>query len=426
MRSSIVIGLIIGSAALASGCGGSGQAAATNDAQKPERVSIPVQVEVPLRSNISAYFETTARVQAENRVDVVSKGMGLCLAVNAEEGDLVKAGEVLAELDKEELETQIRQTRVNVEKSKTALEIAEKSLQEGIGSKVERDNARFAYDAALATLQAQDVQLKNQTIVAPINGVVTRRNIQKGMLVSTGMPAFSVVDPASYFLPINPPEKELTRLSVGQQAKVTIDSCQSQEFVATVRRINPSVDPLSGTVKVTLDFDDSARPCLREAAFARVRLVMETHEGALLVPKDSVLEENARKYLMVVRDAKEAPPADPSAESPADGKPADEKPADDKAADDKAADDKVVEEKAADTSDKQAKLVAERVEVTVGLEDSNNIEIVSGIDDTSRVVTLGQHTLKPGAEVVVTNVKDAILSGSEANKEKAEQNVSAS
>lgn len=360
------------------GCGKSSQVAekAEEETKKPERVAIPVQVERPQRNSISAYFETTARVVAENRVEVISKGVGLCTMVGAEEGDAVTAGQVLAKLDEEELMTQLRQTQVNLEKSKTAFEIASKSLEEGIGSKVERDNARFALDAAKATLEAQQVQIKNQTIIAPINGVVTRRNIQQGMMVSTAMPVFSIADPSSYILPINPPEKELSRLSTGQKALVSIDSCQGQEFTAFVRRINPSVDPLSGTVKVTLDFDKEAGPCLREAAFARVRLIMETHENALLVPKDALLEDNARKYLMLVREQT----SEEKAVAASEGLPASDRPI----------------------------WVAERVEAQTGLEDSNSVEIISGITDQSQVVTLGQHTLKPGSDVFITDGTDAL------------------
>jgi membrane fusion protein (multidrug efflux system) len=351
-----------------------------------DRVLIPVQVVFPVRMNVSSYFETTARVMAERRVEIMSKGIGICREVKVEEGDTVKAGQVLAQLDKQELETQILQTKVNLESRKAALEIAERSLQEGIGSKVERDNARFANETASAMLQSQELQLQNQTIVAPIDGVITRRVVQMGQMVATGAPVFSIVDPTSYILPINPPEKELDRLRVGQEAKVSIDSYPGKDFVAHVRRINPSVDPLSGTVKVTLDFETADRALMRDSAFARVRLVMETHENVLVVPKDAILEENARTYLMTVREQtqEEANKAAElaSKEQTAEG-----------------------EQPAAPTGEKvDAKpcMVADRVEVKTGFEDKTNIEIQSDIDEKTSVVTLGQHTLKRGSLVVAT------------------------
>ncbi len=355
-------------------------AAPSGEAKKPdsERILIPVEVAHPQRADISAYFETTTRIVAEKRVEVLSKGTGMCTSVNAEEGDRVKEGTVLAELDKTEMDAQMRQTLIQVEQRKTAFQIAERSLAEGIGAPVERDNTKFAYDQAKALLEINQAQLKHQTITAPIGGVVTKRNVQEGLLVSPGMPVFSIVDTDSYVLPIQVPEKELSRLSVGQEARVRVDTTEGVEFTAKLRRINPSVDPLSGTVKVVLDFTAEDKTKLRDAAFARVRLVMETHKSALVVPKDAVIEENGRMYLMTVLPEGQADGQGQTAPT--------------------AAPDPAVKTEA-------AAYVAQRVEVKTGLEDSNNIEILNGVDDNTQVVVLGQHTLKQNSHVTITSAE---------------------
>ena len=389
MRNRVVILMMCCGAMLAAGCSKPVEGAAadnkqaapaTGETKKPEseRILIPVEVSHPKRADISAYFETTTRIMAEKRVEVLSKGTGVCLSAKAEEGDRVKQGAVLAELDKTEMDAQMRQTLIQVEQRKTAFQIAERSLAEGIGAPVERDNTKFAYDQAKALLDINQAQLKHQTITAPIGGVVTKRNIQEGLLVSPGMPVFSLVDTDSYVLPIQVPEKELSRLSVGQEARVRVDTMEGQEFTAKVRRINPSVDPLSGTVKVVLDFTPEDKAKLRDAAFARVRLVMETHKNALVVPKDAVIEENARMYLMTVTSEPQAGAQNQSAPA---------------AAPDAAA------------KPEETASVAQRVEVKTGLEDSNNIEILSGVEDNTQVVVLGQHTLKQNSYVTITSAE---------------------
>lgn len=381
---------------LGSGCGMGGQASAKSTAGQDDseakktaetEVLIPVQAELPTRQDVYAYFETTTNVEAENQVDLTAKGTGQCLSVFVEEGDTVRKGQILAELDKEELEAQIQQSRVQVAQQKSSYEVAQRAAKEGIGTPVDRDNARFAYEQAQKSLEVQEVQLKNLTLRAPISGVVTHRYIQQGMLVTSGTPAFKIVDSSSYVLPINLPERELARVKEGQMASVQIESQPGKVFEATVRRISPNVDLNSGTVKVILDFDKEDREYLMESAFARVKLVMDRHENALVVPKDSLLEENARTYLMVVREQEVAAAEAEAAESG-------------------------TEEGAepAEGTESKSKFVAERVEVTVGLEDSNVAEIVGGLEEDSLVVTLGQQTLKDGAVVNVTNAKDEILS----------------
>ncbi len=405
-----------------------GSAGAAGDAAakaKTEEVQIivPVQAEPPRRDNISSYFETTARVEAENRVQVMAEGVGECEKVLAQEGDSVKEGDVLAELDRKTILATIGQAEVQVRQTKTAYDIAERSLAEGIGAKAERDNAQFAHEQSLAALNTQKVQLAKLTVRAQISGIVTKKNIQEGQLVSAATPVFTIVDPGSYMLVINPPEKELARLKVGQVARVTVDALGNEEFDAAVRRINPGVDSATGTVKVTLDFDAATRKRLRESAFARVRLVLETHENALLIPKDALVEENARKYLFIVAQEEQEKP-ESGETAPAESSPGGQgvgeaaaEPAESQAAQTgqppAQAPSKAEEQPAKPT------FAAERIEIQTGLEDSKNIEILSGLDDQALVVTLGQHTLKPGSKVTVTNATDEILSKAGLSAEEA-------
>lgn len=361
---------------------------------RAQDIVIPVEAQHPHRGIIAAYFETTTRVTAENQVEVTSEGVGKCIKVYVDEGDTVKQGDILVDLDKEEALASLRETEVQVRKQRSDFEIAQKSLQEGLISRSEYDNARFAHEQGIATLNSQKVQLENLTIRTPISGVVTKRNIQLGILVSSGAPVFSIVDPTSFHLAINPPERELQRLHIGQEAKVTIDALPNEEFAATVSRVNPSVDAVTGTVKVLLDFNEADLRNLREAAFARVRLVMETHENALLVPKDALVEENARKYLFVAK------------ESSVSGQ-------------DTAASTGDETQASGDVGESGSQFIADRVEVEAGLEDSDFVEIVSGIDENALVITRGHYNLKPGAQVKLTNAEAELAAKIDLSAEEA-------
>jgi membrane fusion protein, multidrug efflux system len=354
------------------GAGSSGKAAANpaGDPVKEDRLVVPVEAGYPERGVISSYFETTTRVEAERRVEVTSQGSGKCLEVLVEEGDRVSQGDVLAELDKEDMLAQIRQTEVQVRQTQSELERARRGVELDITAAIDYDNAKFNYENSLASLKLQRIQLDNLTIRAPITGVVIQRMVQKGMIVGAGTPVCVLVDPTSFVLNIHPPEREMARLTVGQRAKVAIDSLPGDDFEASIRRINPSVDPASGTVKVQMAIPDAIRKELRESAFAKVRLVMETREDVLLLPKDAVLEENARKYAYVVEEV--TPGEDETAETSEPG------------------------------------LQARRVEVQTGLEDSNRVEILSGIDEGTLVVTLGQKNLKEDTWVRLTTAEDEI------------------
>ncbi len=354
-------------------------AAPTAEPSEPVEIAIPVEAEKPVRGDISSYFETNARVVAERRVDVTSEGVGKCIAVKAEEGDRVEKGQILAELEKREALASLNQAEVQVRQQKAAYDRARMMWQEGLGPEVEYENAKFAYEQALASYELQQAQLDNLTIKAPIGGIVTRREIQVGTLVTSGTPAFSIVDPTSYILEIHPPERDLARIQVGQTARVRIDAVPDREFRTTVRRINPAVE--NGTVRATLDFEPEDREHLKEGAFARVSLVMDTHENALLLPKDAVLDENGREYVFVIE------PAEEPDDFRSDGA--------------------------------EPRWVARRVDVETGFETPEVVEILSGIDDDSRVVTLGQHTLRSGAEVRLTRSEAEVAQTQDMSPEEA-------
>ncbi len=376
----------------------------TSSAATPE-VVIPVEATPPQRGDIAMYFETTTRVEAERMVDVAAKASARCEKLSAEVGDLVKSGQIIAEMEKNEAQALYSQSEVQVRQNKTSLELAQRQYEEGLGPKVEMDNARYAYEQSLATLESQKIQIENLTIRAPIDGVVTSREVQPGMLVSAGQKTFRIVDPTSFNLTISPPERELPRLKVGQKAKVSIDALRGKEFDAEIRRINPSVDPISGTVKVVLDFDEEVRKVLHESAFARVKLVMATLQNVLLAPKEALLEEEGRHYVFVARvpvnaAAKDAPaPAPGSAEATPNAA-------------------AVVGTPKAPAPEGDV-YEAERVEVQTGLEDSDRIQIVSGVGENDLLITNGQHTLKPGSHVRVTNVHDAVWKNAELTADEA-------
>ncbi|MCH7909450.1 MAG: efflux RND transporter periplasmic adaptor subunit [Candidatus Hydrogenedentes bacterium] len=367
--------ILVGLAAFTTGCNERALEAKLRETvtgPRPADIPIPVEAALPLRGTISSYFETTSRIEAERRVDVAAEAVGICASVSVEEGDTVQAGDVLAELDKEEAEALLRQIEVQVRQNETSLELAKRQSREGHGAQVDTDNARFRYETSLADRDMQRIRIENLTIRAPISGIVTQKTIQPGMFVSIGTFAFAIMDPSSLMLVIHPPEKDLTRLHVGQSARVRIDALPGQVFEASIRRVNPSVDPVSGTVKVVLDLNEASRSRLPESAFARVKLVMNTRKNVLMVPKEAVLEEGGRKYVFVVKIGSE-----------------------------------------------DSAGVAQRIEVGTGLEDNDYIQIFKGLTDEDLVVTNGHHALNDGSRVNVTGIADEIQANADRTADEA-------
>ena len=203
------------------------------DQKKPVKIVFPVETTVPHRGNISSYYETFTRVEAESKVDVLSEGMGKCIGLEVEEGDLVRKNQVLAELDKDEAQISLEQAQAQLKKAKDLYDKYEEEEPEDlVVFMTEQDliEIEFNYEQAKINVKLQEEQLENLTIIAPIKGVITTRNIQLGQVVSTGAPVFSIVDPMSYILVIRPPEKLLSQLALKQVSAVTIDALPGEVF----------------------------------------------------------------------------------------------------------------------------------------------------------------------------------------------------
>ncbi|HIA46955.1 MAG TPA: efflux RND transporter periplasmic adaptor subunit [Candidatus Hydrogenedentes bacterium] len=366
---------------------------------------IPVEAVAPERGDISTYFETSTRVEAERRVDVASKGSARCVKILADEGDTVEQGDILAELDQAEAQAQYDQSSIQVKQNETAYLLSKRQFDEGLGTQMDMDNNFFAHEQSLATLKSQKLLLDNLTIRAPIGGVITSRQIHEGMLVGSGDIVFNIVDPTSFMLAIAPPEKELSRLKIGQQAEVRIDALPGRVYKAKIRRINPSVDPVTGTIKVILDFDDELRDKLRESAFSRVKLVMSTRKNVVLIPKEAIVEESGKKYVFIVERSED------ETVSLATDSDKDEK--DDGSISTTEVEASVESEKdPAKAVEEIPVYTAKRVEVQTALEDSDRIQVFSGVTDLDLMVINGQHSLKDGAKVRLTNVQTELLSKS--------------
>ncbi len=357
----------------------------TVDAEKkPPVIVIPVEAGYPERGSISEYIKTNSHVEAEQGMAILTQGAGPCMEVFVDEGDYVEQDQALAQLKTDDAKAALNNIQQQVLQNKSTYSRIKELHDEGLSSDEDRDNARHIYEGSKAQLEQQQLQLDNLTIRAPFAGVITLRDIKAGMIVPSAHIAFNIINPTTFMLAIYVDEKHRGALREGQMADVTVDAAGDEIFAATVRRINPGIDATTGNVKIILDFEEGAHARLFEAAYARIKLVMETHGDALLLAKDAIVEENSRTYVFVLRpdtstDDEIETSAEPNSEA-VEPDPADER------------------------------YSAERVEITTGLEDTQYVEILSGIEDSDVIVTNGHFNLKPGATVRVTDMEAELMS----------------
>lgn len=309
-RTTAVLALAI-TLALA-GCGGGqppeGQAAetaATGPDGKPvekKAPAVPVEVARVTKQVISASYSGTASLEAPAEAQVVAKSSGVVLQVLVEEGDQVRAGQVLARIDPDRARLEMERSRATVRKLENNFRRAQELLASKLVSAESVEQIRFDLESAKASYDLAQLELSHTNIVAPISGVVAQRMVKVGNLVALNAPAFRVVDISQLEGVLNVPERELATLRPGMPLRMVVDAVPGQVFEGKVDRISPVVDSGSGTFRVVCAFEGGGT--LRPGMFGRIEVVYDERVDALTMPRVALLEDEGEPAVFVVRESK--------------------------------------------------------------------------------------------------------------------------
>ncbi len=317
--------------------------------KKEASAAIPVEVAHVETGSIAAFFTGTATLEAEGDAAVVAKVGGVVKEILVEEGANVKAGQILAKLDDEKLAVQLAQAEANLHKLENDFHRNEELFDKKLVSAEVYQRAKFEYESQKAAFEMARLDHDYAVIRAPISGVVAERMIKVGNMVLPNTPTFRVTDFDPLLAVLHVPEREMSKLRVGQPASMIVDAIPGAEFSGRIARISPVVDPGTGTIKVTVEARDPSRQ-LKAGMFGRVNIVHDVHTNALLVPKGAVLAEDAESAIFVVQDS-----------------------------------------------------VAYRKVVKTGYVNGVHIEILEGLQAGEKIVTTGQGSLKDSSRVEVVS-----------------------
>ena len=311
-----------------------------------EAAAVPVEVSAVSRRSISSFLETNGTLEAENEVDIVARVAGRLLELATEEGQIVKKGQLLAKINPRETESQVEVARVALAEATRAYERAKQAHESEIISLEVFDQALARMESAKAQLDNAQINLDYTDIAAPFDGIIIERVIKHADNVTPNQKLFRISDFDPLLCPIQVPEKELSRLKIGQPARIAVEAWPEDPFPARVLRISPVVDATTGTIKVTLEV--SARGKLRPGMFASVFLEMDTHSNALVIPKTALSFESFGDTVYIANEG-----------------------------------------------------IAERRDLTVGFEEEEFVEVLEGLADGERVIVIGQDGLSDGTPVQI-------------------------
>jgi HlyD family secretion protein len=308
----------------------------------------------------------TGKVQPITKVEVKSKASGIVKKLLVDAGDRVKQGQVLAELDKEELQAQVRgdeaqlaaaeanlrAAEADVERSKVdaegvdvptlqrAFERAKSMAAQGVVSASNQDDAQRNYELAVnkrdlaraqltvneakvkqaqaqvtqyrASLSRSEEQLNYATIVSPIDGEVLSRDVEVGDAVSSilvlGSSATLVMtlgDMKQVYVDGKVDESDIGKVYLGQPARIKVESFKDKTFNGKVTKIAPmgvEKDNVT-TFQVRVSIDNSGGE-LKALMTANAEVILEEHHNVLIIPENALIYDKDKKASVEVPDPK--------------------------------------------------------------------------------------------------------------------------
>jgi membrane fusion protein (multidrug efflux system) len=357
------------------GCGGGNAPNADATAQ----AAIPVEVAPASHQAVTANYSGTATLEAVGDAQVVAKTSGIILKLMVEEGMRVEKGQLLAQLDDDAARNKVAQSEATLRKAQAAFDKSEKGIAKNLIPRADFDRDKFDLETQHAVVEGAKIDLSYTRILAPISGVIAKRSVKVGNLVTVNQALFQIVDMEPLQAVLNVPERDLGTLKAGQPVHLRVDALPDHDFNGTVARIAPVVDAASGTFRATCEFRDATKT-LKPGMFGRIDVVYDQRHDALVVPRQALVEEDGESAVFVIEPA---PP----------------KKADDKAKNAPKA--KAGEAVAAEKKPDVPLFVAKRRVVKTGYSESDRIEVRDGLKDGERVITIGRNAVRDGTEVTV-------------------------
>ena len=286
----------------------------TKPAETPTIVADTTRVARKPMVEALAVRGTIAAVPNED-VKVSALVAGRVNAVFVAEGDSVRQGQTLAELDRRPLDDQRRQSAAAVEQAKAQVENARLNLQRnqqlfdrGIAAGKEVEDARAQMAAAQAALEQASAALntaernvERASVRSPIAGQVVKRMVSVGEQVdgTAAQPVAEIANLDRVELAANVPSEHLPKVSVGQPAAVRSDAYSARTFRGSVLAIAPAVDAATnaGLVRIRIANPDHA---LKVGMFAQADIALGEHPNALVVPAAALVRDQNGAAVYVV------------------------------------------------------------------------------------------------------------------------------
>jgi len=268
------------------------------------RPAVPVKVSEVDQGMITSSLVFDSVLETESSVEIFAETSGLILEVHVEEGDRVVAGQILALMENVEEGVDAEEAKARYEHQKANFKRTEDLYGRKLINQQEYDNAKFDLEQMRLRFERAKIQLENTIVRSTVSGVVTERNAQAGRRVATNRVLFSIMNLDELFANVNIPGQHMLSIEQGLPAVIDSDLIEGVRYDAFVKLVSPIVDPESGTFKAKVAVSKLNGMPIYPGMFVNVRVIVDTSDAAVLIPKEAIVHEGDLKYIFKVQNGK--------------------------------------------------------------------------------------------------------------------------
>jgi len=279
----------------------------TGNNQGPGTKAPIVEVTTPRQRDFTAEINIVGTAKANQVVKLHAMESGFVRRMYKDIGDPVREGEMIAELENPEVTRSYQKQKALMEAKKSIYErlksIAEKTP--ALTSLDQIETAEAEYESTLAEYKATADRLGFLKVKSPFSGVVTKRHVDKGALVQSGLtednavPLVEVMELEVIRLGVPLPESDVSAVKVGTEASIVFPELAGQTFAAKVSRISRALNPRSKTMDIEIDIQNPDLE-IKPGMYARVNMQISSRENVLSVPNTALVVYQDDFFVYVV------------------------------------------------------------------------------------------------------------------------------
>ena len=306
-----------------------------SDAKKPRVITVGVAT--PIRQDLDVRLQYTADIQPNQQVNIFSRVDGYLAKIHVDKGDLVKANQLLVEVDHTDYIHAVNRAKANlagaradvlrqdanVRNAKLTLSRMQKLIADQFVSQQDLDNAQIGSDIAVAQLESLRAQVQQMEVAlkqaetnlsysyirAPFDAYVAERNLDAGAYVSNSTASTSTLSRGILNLHqigtvrilLEVVEKDVPLVKIGQTAEVRAEAYPDRTFLGQVTRVVQALNKNTRTMSVEVDLPNQEH-LLKGGMFARVEIVVGAHPQAVQIPLDALTRLENLQYVYVVKE----------------------------------------------------------------------------------------------------------------------------